>query len=444
MTEARTLTVEEALDSVLARVGGPIGAEPLPVEDSLGRVAAAPFLAASPLPPWDNSAMDGYAILAADVAAATEAVPVRLRVAGDAAAGLEATARVVPGAALRIATGAPLPVGADAVVQVEATTPVSADGTLGARARDAAGPLPTACLVHGPVPAGTNVRAAASDVSAGDVILPTGGSVTPSVIALAAGTGIATVVVHRRPCVAILATGDEVRGPGEPLGPAGIPDANGPGLAALVRADGCVAVRLGIAGDRLDEVVERLRVGIARADVVIVSGGVSVGPYDAVRAAFDAVGSIELWRVAVQPGKPFAFGVSAEPGPGGRTVPLFGLPGNPVSTFVSYELFVRPALRALGGHLDLVRPVEPAVLEDATRTSAGRRAYLRAVVVRDAAGAPVRDGAGRLRVRLAGGQGSHVLSALARADGLAIVPAEVVQVAPGDPVGFTWTVDRSS
>jgi molybdopterin molybdotransferase len=163
-----------------------------------------------------------------------------------------------------------------------------------------------------------------------------------------------------------------------------------------------------------------------------------------VRAAFAEVGSMELWRVAVQPGKPFAFGVSAAPGPDGRPVPLFGLPGNPVSTFVTYELFVRPALRALAGHADVVRPVEPAILEDATRTSTGRRAYLRAVAVRDEAGAPLRDGVGRLRVRLAGGQGSHVLSALARSDGLAIVPAEVEHVAPGDPVGFMWTVDRAS
>jgi molybdopterin molybdotransferase len=438
------LTVEEALGLVLAQVGGPIGAERLPVEQSLGRVAAEPLVAALSLPPWPNSAMDGYAVRAADVGGASEGAPVRLDVVGDAAAGVATAARVEPGTALRIATGAPLPAGADAVVQVEATTPVALDGTLGQRARDATGPLPASCLVHLAVTSGTNIREAASDVSAGDVILPAGRVVTASAIALAAGTGVTQVTAWRRPRVAILATGDEIRGPGEPLGPAGIPDANGPGLAALVRADGAEAIRLGIAGDRLDAVVERLRAGIAGADAVVVSGGVSVGPYDAVRAAFATVGSVELWRVAVQPGKPIAFGISSDPGPVGRAVPLFGLPGNPVSTFVSYELFVRPGLRALGGHADITRPIEPATLEDATRTSAGRRAYLRAVVVRDAAGIPVRDRGGRLRLRLAGGQGSHVLSALARADGLAVVPAEIERVEPGQAVGFMWTADRAS
>jgi molybdopterin molybdotransferase len=444
MSDVRMLTVEEALTSVLASAGGPLGVETVPVEDALGRVAAEPLVAASSLPPWPNSAMDGYAIRATDVAGATEPDPVRLAVIGDAAAGIAGSTRVAVGTAIRIATGAPIPPGADAVVAVEATTPIAADGTAGTRARDAAGPLPGACLVHAATPVGANIRGAASDVSAGDVVLPAGRTVTPSAIALGAGTGVLTAHVHARPRVAILATGDELRGPGEPAGPAGIPDANGPGLAALARTDGCVVLRLGIAGARLDDVDERLRSGIGQADAVIVSGGVSVGPYDAVRAAFATVGSLELWRVAVQPGKPFAFGVSSEPGPRGRAVPLFGLPGNPVSTFVSYELFVRPALRALGGHADLVRPVESAVLEDEARTSTGRRAYLRAVVVRDDAGAPMRDGAGRLRLRLAGGQGSHVLSALARADGLAIVPEAIDRVAPGDPVGFTWTVDRAS
>ena len=438
------LTVDEALAAVLARVGDPRGTEEVAIEDALGRVAAGPIVASISLPPWPNSAMDGYAIRAEDVVGATEAEPVRLLVTGEAAAGVATPARVEAGTAVRIATGAPIPPGTDCVVQVEATTPIADDGALGTRARDAAGSLPAACLVHAAPSPGANIREAASDVTAGDVILPAGRVVTPSAIALAAGTGVRFAAVRRRPRVAILATGDEIRGAGVALGPAGIPDANGPGLAALVRADGWEAVRLGVAGDRLADVVERLRAGIAIAEAVIVSGGVSVGPYDAVRAAFAEVGSIELWRVAVQPGKPFAFGLSTELGPDGRPVLLFGLPGNPVSTFVSYELFVRPALRALEGHADLVRPLEPAVLEDAARTSADRRAYLRAVAVRDAAGTPLRDRAGRLRVRLAGGQGSHVLSALARADGLAVVPAGVEHVAPGDPVGFVWTVDRTS
>ena len=246
--------------------------------------------------------------------------------------------------------------------------------------------------------------------------------------------------MRRRPLVAVLATGNEVRPAGSELGPAGIPDANGPGLRALVDAAGADAIDLGIAPDDLDAVVDRLRAALAaNADAIVVAGGVSVGPYDVVKLAFEAVGEIGLWRVAVQPGKPFAFGTAPTPA-GGRTL-LFGLPGNPVSSFVTFELFVRPALRALAGRAALLRPVDRAVLLDEVRTATGRRAFLRVTSERDRDGSPRRDAQGRVHVRLAhgpAGQGSHVLSALAEADALAVVPEEIETHRAGDPVELWW------
>ena len=260
-------------------------------------------------------------------------------------------------------------------------------------------------------------------------------------------------MVHRRPIVGILATGDEVRAPGSALGAAGIPDANGPGLVAMVEAAGAEPRVLGIAADRFDDVRARLCAGLFEADAIIVSGGVSVGPYDVVRSAFAEFGAIDLWRVAVQPGKPFAFGTGRPPGgddapdPAARPVLLFGLPGNPVSTFVTFELFVRPALRRLAGHRDddLFRPVDRAVLVDEVSKSHGRRAFVRVRVERDATGSPIRDERGRVRASLAGGaggQGSHVLSALATADALAVIPEADDRRPAGSEVDIWW-LDRA-
>jgi molybdopterin molybdotransferase len=260
-------------------------------------------------------------------------------------------------------------------------------------------------------------------------------------VALAAGVGVPAVVLRRVPVVAVLATGDEIRAPGAALEPAGIPDANGPGIRALVREAGADVIDLGIAADRLEEVEGRLRRGLAEADAIIVSGGVSVGPYDVVRTAFQAVGHMELWRVAVQPGKPFAFGRAEVPGRD-RPVLLFGLPGNPVSSFVTFELFVRPVLRRLAGSERLFRPRDRAILEEAVTKSAGRRGYQRVRAVRDDDGSPSRDGMGRVRVRLAGAQGSHVLSALAAADALAVIPEPPSRVAAGTEVDLLWLDGR--
>jgi molybdopterin molybdotransferase len=434
------LAVEAAQATVLAGVEPLADVERIVPEAALGRVLAAPIVAGVSLPPWDNSAMDGYAVRAADVAAASEGRPVRLTVVGESRAGSAPDARVMPETAIRIATGAPMPAGADAVVPVEITTPLDATGNPGPRGREAAGPLPAACLVHVAVDVGNAVRSRGSDVEAGATVVEPGVTVTPAVVALASGAGLADVVVRRRPIVAVLATGDEVRPAGTDLGPAGIPDANGPGIRALVREAGGVPLELGIAADRLEDVEGRLRRGIAEADIVVVSGGVSVGPYDVVRLAFDAVGHMNLWRVAVQPGKPFAFG-RADVGGRRHPVLLFGLPGNPVSSFVTFELFVRPVIRRLAGQTRLHRPVDRAVLEEAVSKSKGRRGYQRVTSIRDADGLPVRDAKGRVRVRLAGGQGSHVLSSLAAADALAVIPEPLERAEAGSEVELRW-LDR--
>ncbi|HET7167638.1 MAG TPA: gephyrin-like molybdotransferase Glp [Candidatus Limnocylindrales bacterium] len=453
MTTDRLLTVEEARDRVFAAIAGPTPSDVAYLSEALGRVVAGPVRSPIALPPWDNSAMDGYAVRSADVASAGESTPMRLEVIGEVRAGQPPDTPVRRGTAVRIATGAPMPPDADAVVPVELTTPLDVAGAIaGPRGRDATGPLPAGCLVHASVAAGGSVRHTGSDLVEGALILDAGTVLTPATISLAAGVGLDRLDVHRRPIVGVLATGDEVRAPGTDLGPAGIPDANGPGLVAMIAAAGGDPRVLGIAADRLDDVTSRIGAGlVAGADLLIVSGGVSVGPYDVVRAAFEAYGSIDLWRVAVQPGKPFAFGTARMPGDDGGSgrapTLLFGLPGNPVSTFVTFELFVRPALRRLAGHRadDLFRPVDRAVLAEPVSKSSGRRGFVRVSVERDEHGSPVRDRDGRVRAKLAGGaggQGSHVLSALANADALAVIPEATDDLPAGAEVELWW-LDRT-
>jgi molybdopterin molybdotransferase len=454
----RLLSVEEARALVAEAVVGPTEAEAGWISDALGRVVAEPVVSPIPLPPWDNSAMDGYAIRAADVATAAEDTPARLQVVGEVRAGAAPDRAVGRGEAIRIATGAPVPPKADAVVPVEATTPLHADGNAaGPRGRDATGPIPAGIHVHTAVPVGGSIRERGSDLAAGTTVVEPGTVLTPAVLGLIAGVGVDQVMVHRRPIVGILATGDEVRSPGRDLGPAGIPDANGPGLVAMVEAAGGEARVLGIAADRFDDVRSRLCAGLMEgADAIIVSGGVSVGPYDVVRAAFESFGEISLWRVAVQPGKPFAFGTgqappdddaAADAAPARPPALLFGLPGNPVSTFVTFELFVRPVIRRLAGHRpdDWYRPRDRALLAGPVSKSSGRRAFVRVTVARAADGTPVRDDRGRCSATLAGGQGgqgSHVLSALAVADALAVIPETDDSLPAGAEVELWW-LDRA-
>jgi molybdopterin molybdotransferase len=396
------------LEDALARMLD--GVEPLPVEQlplvaAQGHVLADPIDSRLTLPPWDNSAMDGFAVRATDVAAATAERPVRLEVQGEAAAGRRAGGAVEPRTTLRILTGAPLPAGSDAVVPVEDTD-----------AEPGSAMLPAAVEVRHAAAPGAHVRRAGSDLVAGRRLLERGIVLGAAELAVAAAGGHGVLPVHRRPRVAVLATGDELVPAGEPLSEAQIPDSNSIGLVAQARQCGAEAVSLGISGDELGIVLDRLREGIAQAEVIVVSGGVSVGARDVVKDAFAELGTLELWRVAVQPGKPLAF---ARASGGGERPPalLFGLPGNPVSSFVTFELFVRPVLRRLAGHPDpIARETLSATLSEPVTKSPGRRAFLRVRLRLDN---------GEWRASLAGGQASHVLSALAAADGLAVVPEEV-------------------
>jgi molybdopterin molybdotransferase len=400
---AGLLLLEDALERILEGVW-PLAAESVGLDEALGSVLAAPLPSRLTLPPWDNSAMDGFAVRAADVADAQPEAPVVLRVAGEVAAGHLPAYEVVGGTCVRILTGAPMPTGADAVVPVEDTD--APTGTSEA---------PPSVSIGRPAPVGAHVRRAGSDVVAGDRLLARGAILNPATLAVAAAGGHGSVVVYRRPRVAVVATGDELVPAGKEPGPAQIPDSNSVGLVAQAREAGAEARHFGIARDSLGHVTEVLEAAIAWADAVVVSGGVSVGAHDVVKEAFSRLGRMELWRVAVQPGKPLAFG-RVDGGAGGSRVLLFGLPGNPVSSFVTFELFVRPALRRMAGRVDLSgREWVRATLAEPVTKSPGRRAFLRVCLER-------RDGVDPpWRARLAGGQGSHVLSALAAADGLAVV-----------------------
>ncbi|MEX1296358.1 MAG: gephyrin-like molybdotransferase Glp [Candidatus Limnocylindrales bacterium] len=399
LDEARARILEDVL---------PLRGGSTPLAEALGRVLAEDAHALITLPPWDNSAMDGYAVRSEDVREATPESPVTLAVVGEVAAGHEPEAGVGERQAMRVLTGGMMPAGADAVVKVEDT-----DAPAGVAE------LPQAVAVHVAVGPGKDVRAAGSDMHQGDHLLDAGARISPAAVAVLAAAGHARVNVHRVPRVGVIATGDELTPLGQPLGPASIPDSNSESIAAQIAAAGGQPVRLGIAIDDREIVRERLLEGVRDCDVLVVTGGVSVGAHDLVKEVFAEIGTLDLWRVAIQPGKPLAYG--SAPRPDGGYCLLFGLPGNPVSSFVTFELFVRPVVRRLRGDpADQGRIHARATLAETVRKSAPRRAFVRVTLEA--------DDAGRLQAHLAGGQGSHVLSALAQADALAVIeegPAEV-------------------
>ena len=392
------LTVEEYLDRVVA-LATPLPSEPCPVGSGFGRVLDEDVVARFAVPPFDNSAMDGFAVRAADVTAG----PTRLRVVGDIPAGAASAPTVGAGEAARIMTGAPMPPGADAVVMVEDTDQEQGDV-----------PLPESVAVV-PVAAGKNVRRAGEDVAVGDLVLRAGGRWTPAAAGAASSIGYATVRLRRRPKVAVLATGTELVAPGEPIGFGQIPDSNSLLIAGLVERFGGEVVCARAVSDDVDDFRAALAEAV-EADVIVTSGGVSVGAFEVVRQVVE--GDIEFVKVAMQPGKPQACG--SLPTADGREQALLALPGNPVSVFVSAWAYLRPLLAACEG-ADSAWASTRVVAAEGWKTPPGRRQYIPVVLTADGA---------RPAHRL--GSGSHLVASLHLAEALAVVPADVEAVEPGD------------
>lgn len=410
------ISVEEARERILAHIE-PLDVESVTLLAALDRVLTVDVVAESNIPPFDNSAMDGYAIAAAD----TAALPVTLRVIGEVAAGETCDGLYVArGTAIRIMTGAPMPPGADAVVRFEQTS----EGL--DLAKRSGLKLPSqqkstcseSIQVLAPIRAGDNVRRAGEDVSCGQVVMRAGTLIRPQEIGMLAALGHARVPVHRRPRVAILATGDELVGVDEPLTPGKIRNINEYSTAALVMRYGGEPICLGVARDNLEHLKAKVNQGLSQQpDLFLTSAGVSVGDFDIVKDVLSSEGYMEFWSVAMKPGKPMAFGQL-----GG--VPLIGLPGNPVAAMVAFEQFVRPAILKMAGRRNWHKPTITAVAQERIENS-GRRNFVRAIVERQA---------DAYVVRTTGEQGSGVLTSLVRANGLLIVPEGVTLIQPGDPV----------
>lgn len=402
---ADLLSVDEALERILSGIT-PLPAERVALLESLGRTLAEDIYAEANHPPFPNSSMDGYAVRAEDVAAARTDTPACLHVSLDIPAGSAPTQPLHPGEAARIMTGAPLPQGADAVVPVEQT-----DGRWSAGDQRS---LAAEVQVYRAVQPGDYVRQAGEDIRAGQVVLTAGSTLRAPEIGVLAALGCVYVPVTRQPRVAVLSTGDELVDIHEPLPPGKIRDSNGYALAALVATYGGLPFRIPIARDTLDDVRRRFHEALdIRPDLILSSAGVSVGAFDVVRAVLDELGQIDFWRINLRPGKPLAFGHL-------RDIPFFGLPGNPVSAMVTFDIFVRPVLYRLGNRADESATVMVMTGEDIR--SDGRRSYLRVKLT---------DEDGQLVARLTGTQSSGVLTSMVQADGLLIVPEEVTFVPAG-------------
>ncbi|MGX1561295.1 molybdotransferase-like divisome protein Glp [Streptomyces sp. NPDC055506] len=415
-------SVDEHLEDILTTVR-PLEPIELQLLDAQGCVLVEDITVPVSLPPFDNSSMDGYAVRVADVAGASEKFPAALEVVGDVAAGQADLLHVGPGQAARIMTGAPLPPGAETVVPVEWTDGGLGEGPVrGMRARSL-GPegASGSVQVYRPAEARAHVRAQGSDVKAGDRALRAGTVLGPPQIGLLAAIGRGTVRVRPRPRVVVLSTGSELVQPDEKLRTGQIYDSNSFALTAAARDAGAIAYRVGAVADDAETLRSTIEDQLVRADLMVTTGGVSVGAYDVVKEALSHVGDedeagsgIEFRKLAMQPGKPQGFGSI-----GPDHTPLLALPGNPVSSYVSFELFVRPAIRTLMGLRDVHRPTTRATLaaDKALTSPKGRRQFLRATCA-DGRATPV------------GGAGSHLVAALAHADALIVVPEDTESVEP--------------
>jgi molybdenum cofactor synthesis domain-containing protein len=413
------ITLAEARAHVLAGAV-PLAPVEVPLADALGCVLAEAIVATEAIPPFANTAMDGFAVQARDTAGASADTPAALRVVGTLPAGRAPDREVGVGEAIRIMTGAPMPAGADAVVMVELTRTDgprrAADGDLA----DTAEMVETVEVLAAVEP-GNHVRAAGDDLVPGQAVFEPGAVISAGHLGVLASLGRSSVRVVPPATVGVFSTGDELVPTGIPLQPGQIRDSNRIALLALVRQSGCVPVDLGLIPDDEQAITDAITAGVARCDAIVTTGGVSMGDYDFVKVVLDRIAEMRWMQVAIRPAKPLAFGTVAPPsdaGPDARRVPVFGLPGNPVSSMVSFELFARPALRRMMGHAAdaLDRPTVQAVVDDGIgRRPDGRTLFARVVARYDEADA-------RHHVSSAGKQGSHHLSAAATANALAIVP----------------------
>lgn len=392
------ISVEEALERILNKIQ-PLPTTQVPLAEALGLVLAADVIAQDDMPPFANSAMDGFALRSQD-SQPLSGQPPRLRVTGAVAAGYVADHAVEAGTALRIMTGAPVPPGADAVIQIELT--------------NYDGPTSSWVEVLQPVAPGNNVRPAGEDMRKGQIVLRQGTEIGPWEIGVLATLGLALVPVTRRPQVAILGTGDEVIDVDRPLAPGKIRNSNSYLLEAAVQRAGARPMRLGVARDTVESLREKFNQALG-SDLLITSGGVSVGDFDLVKDIMAEQGEINFWRINMRPGKPVAFGYIGQ-------TPLLGLPGNPVSAAVTFELFGRPVLRKLLGHTRLLRPQVEVVVEDGVSERAMRRHYVRAHVTWQA---------GHFVARTTGNQGSNIMTSLVNANALLIVPEGGVEIKAG-------------
>lgn len=415
MAESSMISVEEARDRILAFFAR-LEPERKPVLEALGQVLAEDVVAPFDIPPLDNTAMDGYAVRAQDTSGATESEPRELRVVADLAAGYVLDTPIGPGEAVRIMTGAPMPPGSDAIVPFEETDEPMRD----------VGQAPQktgAVRVFKAADVGANIRYRAEDVGHGQRVLEAGRVIRPSEVGVLSSIGLTEIAAYRRPVVAILSTGDEITEPGQPLQPGRIYDANSRGVAAMVQQYGGIPRLLGIARDTVEDLTAKIREGLA-ADMIVTSAGVSRGDFDVVKDVLAREGSIDFWTVRMRPGKPLAFG--AFNAPDGRRVPHLGLPGNPVSSMVSFELFGRPAIFKMLGRSDWERPVIRAITRDRVVNADGRRFYARCIVTRG------EDG--RMYADLTGPQGSGILTSMSAANALTIVPETTPAAEPGEEI----------
>lgn len=396
----RMIGVDEALTRILGRFS-PLGAAATPILDALEMVVVRDIVSTVDVPPFRNSAMDGYAVRSID----TVDAPVVLRVADRVAAGDVPARDVAPGEAIRVMTGAPVPDGADAVVRFEETDERSRATSRSQRE----------ITVGRTILPSENVREAGEDIRVGQTVIRSGARIGPAEVGILASLNLPTVPVHRRPRVAILSTGDEVVELGPVLRPGQIRDSNAYTIAALVREAGGEPVSLGIARDTAEDVRAKLSAG-SPPDLFVTSGGVSVGDYDAVKDVLRSEGSVDIWQVRMKPGKPLAFGAVAG-------VPLIGLPGNPVAAFVSFMQFARPAIRRMLGFEETCLPEIDAVVVEAIENTGRRRHYVRGIVS---------ISAGAAHARPIGTQGSAILTSMSSANCFIVVPETVERVKPGD------------